>query len=486
MTDDKNRVRNEFALWQSCKPELMESLPVSGSNRRYYRLSLKAKTYIGVYNENKRENIAFFEMTKHFQKYKIAVPELFYISENQLIYFVQDLGDTVLFDVLSKGRTGDEISESVLNLYKKSLQELIKLQVLAGKDYDFKYTYPVAAFDRQAILWDLNYFKYYYAKLMGVDFDEFKLQHDFETLADRLLKAPSDFFMFRDFQSRNIMIHNDEVYFIDYQGGRKGALQYDVASLLWQARANLPKTIKQQLFDFYLDTLKTYIDFDTKTFTEDYHLFVLIRVLQTLGAYGFRGLYEHKTHFVLSLPLAIENLRQIVESTEVLSEFPELNKLLQNLLKENFQPWLKQTPESDILNVYVGSFSYKKGLPKNYTGHGGGHIFDCRAIHNPGRYAEYKQLTGRDKAVIDFLDKSTEMHDFLESVKSIAEQSVDKYLQRGFNHLSIYFGCTGGQHRSVYSAEKIFEHLKNKYPVRLVLEHREQNIFTIDYGKENV
>ena len=479
-------MRREFRNWQKCFPDEVVALPGSGSDRLYYRIILSGESYIGAYNENVQENLAFFEMTKHFSSHKVPVPELYFMSDDKHTYFLQDLGTTVLFDLLDKDREEGAVSEEILAYYRQALKELAHLQAVAGKDLDYSCTYPVASFDRQSVMWDLNYFKYYYAKLMGIECDELALQRDFEALADLLMEAPSDYFMFRDFQSRNIMIHNGKVFFIDYQGGRQGAPQYDVASLLWQARAQLPADIKAGLLKTYLEALKEYRDVDEKEFLKHYNAFVLIRVLQTLGAYGFRGLYEHKTHFVLSLPMAVENLKQIVFQMEFLSDFPVLFRLLKSLLMRKYQPWIAQIPEKDKLNIFIESFSYRKGLPANYTGHGGGHVFDCRAIHNPGRYQEYKKLTGRDQPVIDFLDKTKEMQEFLDAVKVIADMSVQKYLNRGFEHLSLHFGCTGGQHRSVYAAEKIFAYLKNKYPVRLVLTHREQNISVTDYGEENV
>lgn len=475
MEKTETYIVNLFQDWSKQSPDKIQKLPGSGSDRIYYRLSYDNKSVIAAFNENVKENRAFFHMTRHFKQKNIPVPELLHVSDNEEYYLIQDLGDVSLFDLLAKNRNGNEITKSVINLYVSALESLAYMQTRAADDFDYSICYPVSKFDRKAIEWDLNYFKYYYAKLSGAEFDELALDADFSALIDSLLKAPSDYFLFRDFQARNIMVHEGKPYFIDYQGGRKGALQYDLVSLLWQARADLPHDVREYLLNQYLKALSQYIDFNEADFRYYYDAYILIRVLQTLGAYGFRGIYEQKSHFLLSLPMAIKNLETVMQSNRFIGKFPELSKLLTTLLTIRFQPWLSQKTEPGKLMIQIGSFSYKKGLPKDYSGHGGGHIFDCRAIHNPGRYTEYKSLTGRDEPVIEFLDKTESMQAFIKTVTDIVEQSTETYLERNFDYLSIQFGCTGGQHRSVYAAEKIYHHLKNKYPVHLVLNHREQD-----------
>ncbi|HKK67603.1 MAG TPA: RNase adapter RapZ [Bacteroidales bacterium] len=472
-----NKIQNLALKTFGESPVNVTPLVQSGSDRQYFRIRFRNKSsVIAAVNPHIRENRVFYKMTKYFGEKGLPVPELFAVSEDETTCLLQDLGDETLLDHVLKHRENDEIHPESLAYYRQALEELAAMQTSAG-DYDYSYTWPVPEFDRQAVIWDLNYFKYYYAKLAGAPFDEKALQDDFEKLADFLMSAPSDYFMFRDFQSRNIMIHNKQVWFIDYQGGRKGALQYDVASLLYQARAKLPESVRDELLKHYLSVLSHHIDVDKNAFLNYYQGFVLIRVLQTLGAYGFRGLYEQKSHFILSLPMAIENLHTIRHQHDVLSRFPELASLVDALLDEKYQPFAgENTEQKDKLQVTISSFSYKKGLPRDYSGHGGGHVFDCRAIHNPGRYEKYKTLTGKDKPVIDFLDQTEEMTTFLEHVKAIVAASVETYQRRGFDHLSVSFGCTGGQHRSVYAAEKLAASLKNKYSVNLVIRHREQNM----------
>ncbi|MFW6302303.1 MAG: RapZ C-terminal domain-containing protein [Bacteroidales bacterium] len=456
--------------------EAEELIPLkqSGSDRKYVRFRIGNQTGMAAENPNVRENIAFFQMSRHFRDKGINLPEVYAVSEDKTTYLLQDLGDTSLFQHLSDKREGETIHPETLAYYRQALDQLSEMQTRAADGFNYDHTWPVREFDKQAVLWDLNYFKYYYARLSQAPFDEHALEKDFHALADFLLKAPSDFFMFRDFQSRNIMIHDKKVWFIDYQGGRKGALQYDVASLLWQARAQLPIAVRNKLLSSYLKSLEQRIPVKQGDFMMYYEAYVLIRVLQTLGAYGFRGLYEQKSHFILSIPLAMDNLRYIRQNFSCLDEYPELRSLTGKLLDDAYQLWQGSTATSGKLRVQIMSFSYKKGLPRDFSGHGGGHVFDCRALHNPGRYDEFKKLTGKDQAVLDFLDKTEGMQDFMKNVIQIVTQSVDTYRRRKFDFLSVAFGCTGGQHRSVYAAEKMADFLKNNYSVDIVIHHREQ------------
>ncbi|MFW5805152.1 MAG: RapZ C-terminal domain-containing protein [Bacteroidales bacterium] len=454
------------------QPEDIIPLPRSGSDRKYFRFEINGNAYLAATNPNVPENKAFFEMTRHFRKEGIRIPELYAVSEDKTTYLLQDLGDRTLFQHLNDKRRGNDVHSETFDHYKKALRQLAYMQTTAASSYNYDYTWPVRKFNKQAVLWDLNYFKYYYAKLLNVDFNEYALEKDFHALADYLMQAPANYFMYRDFQSRNIMIHDNQVWFIDYQGGRQGALQYDVASLLWQARARLPGKTKNNLLISYLVDLSKHIHIDEKAFMRYYHAFVLIRVLQTLGAYGYRGLHQQKRHFILSLPYAVDNLNAIRREFDIVSDYPELEKLIDRLLADENMPFLTKELNNK-LHLDVQSFSYKHGVPKDTSGHGGGHVFDCRAIHNPGRYDDYKQLTGKDEPVRQFLDDTPAMQEFLDHVKWIVSQSVDTYLIRGFDYLSVSFGCTGGQHRSVYAAEKMAVFLTKKYNIDLVLHHRE-------------
>jgi aminoglycoside/choline kinase family phosphotransferase len=471
-TSEKNEIIQLFENQFNEKVESFEMLPPSGSYREYCRLQNENRSVIGAMNTDVKENTAFLSFTNHFKKIGLPVPEVFAVSSDLKKYLQEDLGNTTLFDFLSKTRENEGFSENIVSKYKKVLQTLPKIQIVAGKGLDYSVCYPRAAFDKQSMMWDLNYFKYYFLKLAKIQFDEQALEDDFQAFSDYLLSAESSFFLYRDFQSRNIMLKDDEVFLIDYQGGRKGAIQYDLASLLYDGKADIPESVRTQLFQFYLEELKKYMPVDEEQFTAYFKGFVLIRIMQAMGAYGFRGFYEKKEHFLKSIPYALKNVEFLLKKVNLPVELPELFKVLNQLVHSEVLKEIGQTKSN--LTVRVTSFSYKNGIPSDPSGNGGGHVFDCRAINNPGRYEEYKELTGKDFAVQKFLEQKSEIGIFLNSVKALVDQSVKTYLERGFTNLCVNFGCTGGQHRSVYSAEKIAEHLKNNFPVNVVLAHREQ------------
>ena len=466
----KDRMIELFTYWANEEPVSFKALPESGSIRKYFRIKGVKKQVVGVFNSDLKENEAFFYFTDYFLKNGLSVPEIYVRKPKEGIYLLQDLGDTTLFSLLTDADKANGIPSHIVQLYQQSLDELIKFQIVAGKDLDYSLCYPRAAFDRQSMQWDLNYFKYYFLKLAGISFHEQKLEDDFNTLMDYLESVDSDYFMFRDFQARNIMIYEDKPWFIDYQGGRKGPLQYDLASILFQAKAILPHKLRENLLKYYISGLKEYLKTDEKKFVEYYYGFVLIRTLQVLGAYGYRGYFERKLHFIESIEYAVENLKWLLENTEIPVKMPELTRCLTEITK---QDRLRQKRKSsDTLAVEINSFSFKKEIPRDESGNGGGFIFDCRALPNPGRYEKYRSLTGKDKPVIDFLKKEPEVAKFLNNVYEIIDQSVDNYIERGFTNLMVNFGCTGGQHRSVYSAENLFMHLKSKYDINLKLNHK--------------
>jgi aminoglycoside/choline kinase family phosphotransferase len=452
---------------------LFEQLPASGSYREYARIKSMHHKVIGAYNHDVKENKAFLEFSAHFLKKDIPVPRIYSVSSDQMTYLQEDLGNTTLFDFLSKVRETEGFSDKIVEEYKKVLRQLPRIQLVAGKDIDYSVCYPREAFDKQSMMWDLNYFKYYFLKLAKIPFDEQALENDFDLFSDYLLAADTDAFLYRDFQSRNIMLKDEKVYFIDYQGGRKGALKYDLASLLYDAKADIPQTIREELLEFYLDELSRYTDIDRQKFKSLFDGYVLIRIMQAMGAYGFRGFFEKKEHFLKSIPYALQNLATLLSKHSIEVKLPELFKVLKSVGESALLKSI--SVDNDRLTVNVNSFSYKKGIPKDRSGNGGGFVFDCRAIHNPGRYLEYKFLTGKDPEVQQFLEDKSTMAEFLSPVFSLVSHSVEVYLDRGFTHLSVSFGCTGGQHRSVYAAEKLTEYLRNNYPVTVVLQHIEQD-----------
>ena len=451
----------------------VEALPPSGSYREYLRLTSPNFNAIGAWNEDEKENRAFVEFSKHFSSKGIKVPGIYDYKPSECIYLQEDLGDETLYSFLSHVREFEGFSDKIICIYRKVVKELPKIQIIAGADLNYDYCYPRKAFDRQSMMWDLNYFKYYFLKLAKISFNEQLLEDDYTTFTDYLLKPESSFFMFRDFQSRNIMIRNDEPWFIDYQGGRQGALQYDLASLLYDSKADIPQQVRENLMEDYLDELEKFHPVDRNEFKQYFYGYVLIRMMQAMGAYGFRGFYEKKEHFLKSIPFALENLKIVLGKIDLPVEIPELTKVLKSL--SDSETLKKVASKEAELTIAITSFSYKKGYPADHSGNGGGFVFDCRSVRNPGRYDKYKSLTGKDEAVIRFFEEDTEMEDFLTPAFSIVEQSVEKYIERGFTHLSVSFGCTGGQHRSVYSAERMGTYLKNKYPVRVVIHHREQD-----------
>lgn len=470
-TDKKNLLISLFENWAGEKAIRFHSLPLSGSNREYYRIESLQKGALGVFNPDLKENRAFLEFSKTFYDSGLPVPEILAEDSNKEIYLVEDLGDTTLYAYLTQIRMQLGFNEELKDIYKEVIIYLIDFQVTGGRSIDYSYCYPRSSFDKQSMMWDLHYFKYYFLKLAGIPFDEQSLEDDFETFTDYLLKAERDFFLYRDFQSRNIMLRNGKPYFIDYQGGRKGALQYDLASLLYDAKADIPDDFREELLAHYLDIAGKKLTINDKKFKEYFYAYVLVRIMQALGAYGFRGFYERKEHFLLSIPYAIQNLTKLLEK-DLPVQIPALRESLYQLTISQKLKEISQ--KSNVLRVQVNSFSYKRGIPVDESGHGGGFVFDCRAIHNPGRFEKYKNLTGKDIEVINFLEGREDMHEFLNHAKTLVDNAVENYQTRKFTHLMVSFGCTGGRHRSVFSAEKMAEHLNSKYEVLVEIKHREQ------------
>ena len=451
----------------------MKMLPASGSSRIYFRIFTESKTIIATYSSNVEENKAFFEFTRQFQERNLPVPELYAISDDKCCYLQSDFGDVSLFDYVKKCLKNKSYDKDTLDLYKQSIDNLIDFQIKGSSysNFDYSAAYPTSTFDKESIINDLNYFKYYFLKMNEeINFNETRLNHDFQRLADYAMEAPSSFFMYRDFQSRNIMVKDGRTYFIDYQGGRMGPFQYDIVSLLYQVKAQLNEAHRNELLLYYKDKLSRHLDIEEISFDKYYDTFVLLRILQVLGAYGFRGLIQKKQHFLESIPFALKELISLKERLSLPFELKELSDVLNQI--DILLPKFQQA-ENEKLTVVVNSFSYKNGgIPEDRSGNGGGFVFDCRALPNPGRYEEYKKLTGEDAAVQEYLNEYDEVHRFFEFTQSIVCQSVDNYLERNFKNLFVNFGCTGGQHRSVFFAQKTAKALHEKYPnIKVVLNH---------------
>lgn len=483
MNPEEEQLQRLFTCWAGVPCTECLALGANGSSRRYYRL-VGDKTVIGCVNDDIRENEAFFAYTHHLHAKGLPVPELYIVDDDRRCYLQQDLGDQTLYGLLlDKKRQGGGFDAEMLALYKKALADLAAIQQ-GGADMDFSVAYPRSDFDRQSILWDLNYFKYHFLKLTHTPFDEQLLENDFNTLTDFLLQADCHYFLYRDFQSRNIMVKGGELYYIDYQGGRRGAAQYDVASLLYSAKSDLPEAIRLELLNHYLD-VRGLKGEERTCWLGHFWGYVLVRILQALGAYGYRGLFERKDYFIQSIPLALNNLRRLIENHPLPVDLLHLLKVVGSISSANYANLAKNNNSPDSpnsptiippLTVTVSSFSYKRGLPEDPSGNGGGFIFDCRALPNPGRYAEYKTYTGKDRPVIEFLQKEPAVDQFLNHVKAIVGQSVEKYMERNFTSLQVSFGCTGGQHRSVYCAEQMARYLSDTYTdCQVVIVHREQD-----------
>ena len=451
------------------------AMPSSGSSRLYFRVKTDKRYLIGAYNINIEENDAFFSFSKHFHKCGLPVPEILAISSGKDVYVQTDLGDDTLFRHVEECLKNGKFDDETIGLYKKTLDKLIDFQIIGHQGLDYSKAFPTSAFDEMSIMEDLNYFKYCFLKEQEeISFNETRLDTDFQRLAKYILEAPADFFMYRDFQSRNIMIVDNEPYFIDYQGGRKGPLQYDVVSLLYQVKARIPENLRKELIYYYKQQLSVK-GCHSNEFDKYFPAFVLLRLLQVLGAYGFRGLIQKKLHFMQSIPYAIRELMRACANWQLPFELPEL----QAIIKQFGVLLMKyESIEPEVLTITINSFSFKNGgVPYDKSGNGGGFVFDCRALPNPGRYAEFKKMNGEDTAVIEFLDDKPDVHYFLQNVQMIVYQSIDNYLERGFKNLQINFGCTGGQHRSVFFAQTIGRLIHENYPmVRVEINHLAQHI----------
>ena len=446
-------------------------LPASGSNRRYFRLKGGNISLIGAIGTNLQENHSFIYLARHFREKGLRVPAVLAVSEDGQAYIQEDLGDQVLFGMVAQGRESGLYSSVETDLLRRTIEQLPRLQFVGAQGLDWKNCYPQEAFDARMIDFDLNYFKYCFLKATGLEFNEIELQEDFEKLKEDLLKEDDNTFLYRDFQARNVMIKDGDPWFIDFQGGRRGPIYYDVASFIWQARSRFPEDLKQDLIRTYLRALQQFKQVNEDEFRSRLRLFVLFRTLQVLGAYGFRGYFEKKPHFLASVPYALSNLRKLLETP--FEDYPYLNSILSRLAS---MPELNEIPQDHRLSVHIYSFAYKKGIPADTTGNGGGYVFDCRSVNNPGKYEYYRQFNGTDPEVIKFLEDDGEVFTFLDSVYKLVDAHAKRFIERKFTNLQVCFGCTGGQHRSVYCAEHLARHLKDKFDIKVTVTHRELNV----------
>ena len=490
---EKNMHIELYRQYFGCEPGSVERLPGAGSNRTYYRMVAPEGTVIACVGTSREENHAFVTLARHFAAKGLPVPRVLAVSDDEMCYLQDDLGSMSLFDAIAQGRkAGGQYNDEERQLLHQAIRLLPRFQFEGAEGLDFSVCYPQPSFDATGIMFDLNYFKYCFLKPSGVDFHEVRLEEDFRRLTEDLslpqpLQRRGDSegcFMYRDFQARNIMMGPGSLYFIDFQGGRRGPFYYDLASFLWQASARYPQELREELLDDYYETARQLHPMPPREqFNERLQLFVFFRLLQVLGAYGYRGYFERKQHFIDSIPPALDNLRQLLNQQSL--PYPHLTDVLGHLLsaQKGDSPTATAPVPSSIVEkpgrlcVRIFSFSYKRGIPQDESGNGGGYVFDCRGTHNPGRYEQYKHMTGLDEPVIKFLEDDGEILRFLEHVYQLADAHVQRYIERGFTSLMFSFGCTGGQHRSVYSAQHLAEHLHRRFPtIEIRLCHREQNI----------
>lgn len=499
-----------YEQWAGGKPATIEKVKGAGSNRIYYRLTDEAHhSVIGVVGTSREENHAFICLAKHFGQRQLPVPEILAASDDEMRYLQTDLGHVSLFDAIQGGReAGGRYNLKEVDLLRRTIRELPNIQIRGARGLDFSQCYPQPEFDQDSVLFDLNYFKYCFLKATEIDFHEMKLEANFRMFAKDLTAEPMEAFLYRDFQARNVMLDADgNPQFIDFQGGRRGPYYYDLASFLWQASARYSDKLRRELVAEYYDALKQYTEVPSlRHFVNRLSLFVLFRTLQVLGAYGFRGYFERKKHFLDSIPPAMDNLRALLKLGEQVFPYPYMMDMLRRLTEMPRYAHIEEpavsradgykTTDKNVyeahpqdgpatfskydgkgpLRVRVFSFSFRKGIPADESGNGGGYVFDCRSTHNPGRYEPYKKLTGLDEPVIRFLEDDGEILTFLDSVYKLADAHVQRYIDRGFTDLMFSFGCTGGQHRSVYSAQHLAEHLHEKFGIEVHICHREQGI----------
>lgn len=473
-------------------PTAVTPLRQAGSNRQYVRFEGPNRA-IGVIGTDAAECHAFLYLARHFAQLGLPVPTIYAASQDEMRYLQEDLGNTALFDLLAPARAaGGAYSEDDIALLSRTVALLARVQICGAHELDFEgELLEPHTFDRRSVLFDLHYFKYSFLKTTDVPLHETSLEDDFERLADDLIAAGDGWptaFLYRDFQARNIMMPDGQTpHLIDFQGGRRGPIHYDLAAFLWQASARYPDALRERLIDDYLKALRTVLPvatvLDEPRFRHELRLFALFRLMQVLGAYGLRGYVERKPHFLRSIPHAVASLRPLLDAG-VADSYPTLRSILDRLtalphlqVMPECVPMAVETMENKPkLVVRIFSFSYKRGIPEDTSGNGGGYVFDCRSSHNPGRYAPYKTLTGLDRPVIDFLEADGEITTFLESIYPLADFHCARYIERGFTDLMFSFGCTGGQHRSVYSAQHLAEHLNQKFGIEVRLVHREQGI----------
>jgi aminoglycoside/choline kinase family phosphotransferase len=322
-----------FQALTGAPPASVKVLKPHASDRRIYRLTNQVQTVVGVVNANSPENEAFVYLAGHFRSFDLPVPEVYHFAAKENLYLLRDLGDTTLLDFLlsERARTSHDFPESVACVYRQVLEHLVTFQVNAARSLDFNRCYPESLFSSPALLRDMIKFERELVARLLPDDSSTNLKTDFRTLVEFLAKAQSDFFLYRDFQSRNIMLVDQSPYFIDFQAGRKGPLQYDVVSLLYQSSTQLPENVRARLLEHYLDAVQGQLSLDRSAFMHYYSGFIVSRMLQVLGVYGSQGLGAGKEYFTKSIPGALHNLLRELTAPNFPINLPTLRNCAERL-----------------------------------------------------------------------------------------------------------------------------------------------------------
>ncbi|MCU0367113.1 MAG: phosphotransferase [Bacteroidales bacterium] len=468
--DVRTTVERAFQKWSGTAPETITRLPRSGSDRIYFRLHSRGEHVIGAFNPGREENDAFVGFTNHFRSKGLSVPEIYVYYPDEKVYFLEDLGDTNLFTWLAQRSDEERFNEETEALFLNIASDLVRIQTEGIKGLDLALCYPHRSFDRQSIVWDLNYYKYMFLKLIAAPFNETRLERDFEALTLFLLEAGQEYFLFRDFQTANIMIRDGKPWYIDYQGGRLGAPQYDIASLIYDAKAYIPENIRRKTLERHLDLFAAATGRSRSSLAKYSGAFTLVRLMQALGAFGYRGLHENKPTFTESIVPAVELMNDLLAGEQVEIDLPELKKASAAVPAQRKYRILAHY--QNLLKINIESFSYVRGKTLTYD-NGGGFVFDCRGLRNPATMPDLVDLTGNDHELAEFFGNDEEAIAFAGDCVSIIRNSLPMIRGKGVSEINIAFGCVGGRHRSVWCAGRVAAMLTAMPGVTVTLSHRE-------------
>lgn len=471
--DVRIAIEKAFRRWKGTPPEIITRLPQSGSDRIYFRLTYPEDQVIGAYNPSREENDAFVGFSNHFRSKELRVPEIYVYYPEQNIYFLEDLGDINLFTWLAQRSDEERFNEETEALFMTIAADLVRIQTEGVRGLNLSLCYPHRSFDRQSIVWDMNYYKYMFLKLISAPFNETRLERDFEALTRFLLDAGQDYFLFRDFQTANIMIRDGIPWYIDYQGGRLGAPHYDIASLVYDAKAYIPSGLRKKTLDRHLDLFAAATGKPGESLEKYTGAFVLIRLMQALGAFGFRGLHENKPTFSESIVPAVELMNELLAGDNVKLDLPELKKASEAVPLQRKYRILSHYQQ--MVTINIESFSYVKGKTLNYD-NGGGFVFDCRGLRNPVHVPGLAELTGFDPEVAEFFGNDDEAVAFAGDCSNIIRNSLPMLRRKGVLEINVAFGCIGGQHRSVWCAARVASMLSAMPGVTVSIRHAELDV----------